>query len=513
MKQGWKRALVRRRLFVAVLILIQAAFLIYLILSTSQISEILRLLLTLVSIGTVLYIIGKPGDPNAKLSWVFLILLAPIFGGLLYLLCSFQSDTAYVRRLMASRNGALRPLFSLPNDASGHPDPSLAGSHAPLLRYVHAACGYPAYSGTTCEYLSPGQAFHARILEELEKAERYIFVEFFIIEEGRMWNSVLDILERKAKAGLDVRVMYDDVGCFLTLPSDYQRTLKEKGISCHKFHPFRPLLSAMHNQRDHRKILVIDGKVAFTGGANLADEYINAYEKHGYWQDAAVCLKGKAAWSFTLAFLQLWEYWEELDLEEARALYPWQGQSLPTEGSGLVQPYADSPMDKELTGQSAYLRIIQYAQKYVYITTPYLIIDDILMSALTLAAKSGVDVRIITPCVPDKPLVHRTTRSYYPELLAAGVKVYEFTPGFMHSKVFISDDFVATVGSVNLDYRSLYHHFECGCLLYGCACIQDIKADYLAVLEQCHLVNPAACKGGPFKRLTQEVLRLFAPLM
>lgn len=512
MKQGWKRALIRRRLFVAILIIAQAAVLAYFIHSTSSASEVFQALLSLMSLSVALYIVGKPGEPTAKLSWVFLILLTPLFGGLFYLLYSFQSGTKYVGRLLSSRSAALRPLFALPNAASGDPDPAQVGLCAPLLRYIRA-CGYPAYGATESEYLSPGQAFYARLLSELEKAEKYIFLEFFIIEEGQLWDSVLAILERKAQEGLLVRIIYDDIGCFLTLPSDYDKMLENKGIHCRKFHPFRPFLSSMQNQRDHRKILVIDGKVAFTGGVNLADEYINAYEKHGYWQDAGLCVRGKAAWSFTLAFLQLWDYHEEIDLDAVRMLYPWQDSPCPGLGSGLVQPYADTPMDMELTGQSAYLRIIQYAQNYVYISTPYLIIDDILMSALTLAAKSGVDVRIITPHVPDKPLVQKASRSYYAELINAGVRIYEFTPGFMHAKVFVSDDAVAAVGSVNLDYRSLYQHFECGCLLYGCDCLADIKADYLAILEQCRQITPAECKRGYFKRLEEEVLRLISPLL
>lgn len=511
-KQRWKRALIRRRLFVSVLIVLQLAALVYFIHSTSRTSEILQAVLFLISVSAALYIIGKPGDPNAKLSWVFLILFAPLFGGLLYLLYSIQSGTSYVHRLLSTRSAILQPLFSLPNGVSGEPDPARAGVHAPLMRYLHA-CGYPAYGGTQSEYLSPGQVFHAKLLEELSKAERYIFLEFFIVEEGRMWDSLLAILERKVKEGLLVRLLYDDVGCFLTLPADYDKTLEARGIECRKFHPFQPFLSVVQNQRDHRKILVIDGKVAFTGGVNLADEYINAFEKHGYWQDAGICVKGKAAWSFTLAFMQLWDYCDELAPDTVRALYPWQASPCPEEEDGLVQPYADTPMDNELTGQSTYLRIIQYAKDYVYIATPYLIIDDILMSALTLAAKSGVDVRIITPYVPDKRLVHKTSRSYYAELVSAGVQIYEFTPGFMHSKVFVSDDAVASVGSVNLDYRSLYHHFECGCLLYGCDCIADIKADYLAILEKCHRISPSECKRSYFHRLEQEILRLFSPLM
>ena len=515
MKQGWKKALVRRRLFVAVLILLQAAVLIYFIASTSAASEIIQSILCLISIFAVLYIVGKPGDPNIKLSWMFLILLVPVFGGLLYLLCTFQSGTAYIGRLLNARREKLLPYYGLPNQASGAPNPKHAGIHSSLLRYVSKTCGYPSYCQTQCEYLNPGQAFFQRILEELEKAEKYIFLSFFIVEEGKMWDPILSILERKVQEGVDVRLIYDDVGCFLSLPPDYDKFLEGKGIRCRKFHPFQPILTSLQNQRNHRKILVIDGKVAFTGGANLADEYINAYEKHGYWQDSAICLKGKAAWSFTLIFLELWDYWEDLEPASILALYPWkdgkEADALP--GIGLVQPYGDNPMDQEMTGRSAYLHIIQSAQDYVYITTPYLIIDDILKNALTLAAKSGIDVRIITPFIPDKPLVHRTTKSYYPELLGAGVKIYEFTPGFMHAKVFVSDDMVASVGSVNLDYRSLFHHFECGCLLYGTPCIQQIKQNYLSILEQCHPVTLQECCGGPIKRLTQEVLRLFAPLL
>lgn len=512
MRKSWKLALIRLRLLVALLLVAQAALLAYFIQSTSSTSEVLRNLLTLMSLCVALYIIGKQGDPNAKLTWVFLILLTPLFGGLFYLLCSFQRSTQYVGHLLSTRSTALRPLFSLPNSTSGDPAPELAGLRAPLLRYIHA-CGYPAYDDTQSEYLSPGQAFHARLLTELEKAEKYIFLEFFIIEEGEMWNPVLAILERKVKEGVLVRILYDDVGCFLTLPVDYDKILEGKGIHCRKFHPFRPFLSLLQNQRDHRKIVVIDGKVAFTGGINLADEYINAYEKHGYWQDAGLLVRGKAAWSFTLAFLQLWDYHEEIDLQAVRMLYPWQDGPCQIIGSGLVQPYADTPMDKELTAQSAYLRIIQYAQKYVYIATPYLIIDNTIMNALCLAAKSGVDVRIITPHVPDKPLVHRVSRSYYAELINAGVRIYEFTPGFMHAKVFVSDDTMACVGSVNLDYRSLYQHFECGCLLYGCDSIADIKADYLAILQKCRQVIPAECREDYLKRLQDLILRLFSPLM
>lgn len=253
---------------------------------------------------------------------------------------------------------------------------------------------------------------------------------------------------------MTVRLIYDDMGCFLTLPKDYPAQLKSFGIECTIFNPFRPLLTVKQNNRDHRKIAVIDGKVAFTGGINLADEYINAIEKHGHWKDASVMVKGKAAWSFTLIFLQMWETCTHID-EDYKKFYPWKDQECPITAHGFVQPYADSPMDTENVGEHVYLQILNNAKNYVYINTPYLIVDDSMVSALCLAAKSGVDVRIVTPHRWDKWLVHMTTRSYYRTLIEAGVKIYEYTNGFIHSKTFVSDDHIATVGTTNLDFRSL----------------------------------------------------------
>ncbi len=350
------------------------------------------------------------------------------------------------------------------------------------------------------------------LLPELEKAEKYIFLESFIVEEGVMWGSILDVLKRKAAQGVKIRLLYDDIGCFLLLPANYPKQMEALGIECGVFNPFRPVLTVAQNNRDHRKIISIDGKVAFTGGINLADEYINAIEKHGYWKDAAIMLKGKAAWSFTLMFLQMWELCKRTR-EDYLLFYPGSDEACAVPSAGFVQPYADSPMDTENVGEHVYLQILNQAQDYVYINTPYLIVDDSMVSALMLTAKRGVDVRIVTPHKWDKWLVHMTTRSYYRDLIQAGVKIYEFQEGFMHAKTFVCDDRIASVGTINLDFRSLYLHFECGALMFHSDAVMQVKADFLKTLGRCLPVKKEDQQGTFFLRFFQDVLRLFAPLM
>jgi cardiolipin synthase len=345
----------------------------------------------------------------------------------------------------------------------------------------------------------------------MENAERYIFLEFFILSQGRMLDSVLAVLDRKARAGLDIRLIYDDLGCFMSLPPSFTGEMKQRGIKCMVFNAFRPILSSLQNNRDHRKLVCIDGKVAFTGGINLADEYINEIERFGHWKDAAIMLRGEAAWSLTLIFLQMWNL-DPGRNENYPALYPWK-EGCPVESDGFVQPYADSPIDDENVGEHVYIQIINNAKDYVYINTPYLVIDDNLISALALAAKSGVDVRIVTPHRWDKKIVAITSRSYYRQLISAGVRVYEYTNGFNHSKTFVSDDRVATVGTTNLDFRSLYLHFECGVVLYHNRAIGAIRDDFLDTLPRCHEIGLADCARNLFQRVVPDVLRIFAPLM
>ncbi len=511
LKQKWFRALFRRRLLVALLIVVQAAFLVYTLVSGSVFSQIAAQVLPLISILAVLSIVSRKDKGAYKTLWIFLLLAAPILGGVLYLMVNYQSDTKRLRKKIDAARKKAAPLYTLPGSGYDRAKDEM-GHHYPQARYLQKYAGFPLYSDTEVTYLCPGEVMLERLLQELEKAENYIFMEYFLIQEGKMWDSILDVLKRKAAQGVQVRLIYDDVGCLLLLPKDYTRQLSQWGIQCGVFNPFRPFLTVKQNNRDHRKIAVIDGKTAFTGGINLADEYANYIEKFGHWKDSALVLEGKAAWGFTLIFLEMWQVCQGTD-EDFTGFYPWKEVPCSQEAPGFVVPYGDSPMDKENVSEHIYMQILNEATDYVYINTPYLILDDSVVSALCLAAKRGVDVRIVTPHIWDKWAVHMTTRSYYRELVGQGVKVYEYTKGFVHAKSFVSDDCVAVVGTANLDFRSLYLNFECGAWMFGTPAVMQVKEDFVKTLDVCQQVTPEDCKAGPFMKFLQEVLRMFAPLM
>ena len=340
-------------------------------------------------------------------------------------------------------------------------------------------------------------------------------MEYFIVEHGVMWDAILQVLETKAAEGVEVRFMYDGMGNLFTLPHGYEKAMQEKGIQCKIFAPVRPALSSYQNNRDHRKICVIDGHTAFTGGVNLADEYINQRVRFGHWKDTAVMIKGKAVDSFTMMFLQLWDVTERDGEEYRRFLCPPEFH-MPAGMAygGFVMPYADSPLDGENIGESVYLDILGRSRRYVHITTPYLILDDTTLAALKFAAKRGVEVIIIMPHIPDKLYAYLLARSYYAELLRAGVQIYEYTPGFIHAKTVVVDDKVATVGTINFDYRSLYLHFECGVWMFNCSSIYEIKEDYMDTLAKCDEVTKEKIREtSRLKLFGQSLLRLVAPLM
>ncbi len=511
MGKKWFRSLLRSRFFIILLLVIQILFLVYVLESSSRTSTAISSIMTFISFCAAVYIISKKDKGAYKLTWVFMILLFPLFGGLFYLMFSFQLTYKWYNKKEKELEKKTNSLFGIPGDAYNEAKNELP-EFMPQIEYLQNYAGFPIYTNTQTKYLSPGEEKFKYLVEELKKAEKYIFLEYFIVQEGIMWNTVLEILKEKASQGVLVRLMYDDMGCFFLLPKNYTKHLKKYGIECTVFNPFRPFLSTVQNNRDHRKIAVIDGKVAFTGGINIADEYINAIEKHGHWKDASIMLFGKAAWSFTLIFLQMWGLCTGIN-EDYSKYYPWQNRSCNTESDGFVQPYADSPMDNENVGEHVYLQIINNTKKYVYINTPYLIIDDSMTSALCLAAKSGIDVRIVTPHIADNWWVHLTTRSYYRELIKAGVKIYEYTKGFIHSKTFVSDDKVATVGTANLDFRSLYLHFECGVMLFESKAVSEVKEDFIKTLEICQRVKQEDCRANFFVRVLQDIMRIFAPLM
>ncbi|MFP3040855.1 cardiolipin synthase [Treponema primitia] len=510
-EKKWFRAVFRRRIFVIAILLIQIAFILSLIASTSMNSHYVGWALNVVSVLVCIYIVNKKEKSAYKLTWIFLIMLFPIFGGILYIIFYFQSNPRKLKRYFAESERQCRPLFLLPGDSL----PFLMENYEdclPQARYLQEYAGFPIYVHTQAEYFPSGEDFFKQVLVELEKAERYIFLEFFILSEGQMLDPILDIMERKAREGLDVRLMYDDLGCFMSLPPDFKQQMEQRGIRCTIFNLFKPIFSSLQNNRDHRKIVSIDGKVAFTGGMNLADEYINIFPKYGHWKDAAIMIEGEAAWSLTLIFLQMWDLGKKV-MESYGDFYPWREDPCPVKSDGYVQPYADSPIDAENVGEHVYIQIINNAKEYVYINTPYLVIDDNLLSALTLAAKSGVDVRIITPHRWDKWFVRMVSRSYYRQLVMAGVKVYEYTSGFNHSKTFVSDDKVATVGTTNLDYRSLYLHFECGVWIYKNSAVSKVKEDFLKTIPISTQITLEDCSRSPIRNFGRDVLRIFAPLM
>jgi len=380
-----------------------------------------------------------------------------------------------------------------------------------LVAFMNRSGCFPVCENTEVTYFPLGEDKFAAMLEELRKAEKFIFMEYFIIDEGYMWGSILRILEEKAKAGVDVRVMYDGMCEISLLPSNYCELLEQHGIQAKAFAPIRPIVSSHYNYRDHRKILVIDGKVAFNGGINLGDEYINRVEHFGHWKDTAVMMKGEAARSFTLMFLQMWNITEECPIFD-----PWIKETgyVPEHPSGYVIPFGDCPLDEDKVGRAVYMDILNRAKNYVHIMTPYLILDGELETAIIYAAQRGVDVRLILPGIPDKKLAFALAKSHYHRLVRAGVKIYEYTPGFVHAKVFVSDDCKAVVGTINLDYRSLYHHFECATYLYKAACIPDIERDFQATMSKSRQVTPEAIKNETlFYKVTGSLMKFIAPLM
>ena len=458
------------------------------------------------SIMIVLYLVRKDENSAYKIGWIVLIGLLPLLGGALYLAFGNKAPAKYLRERMQKVEQAHQTELAQPE---GQTD-ALDISSRNLSRYVAKFGPYPAWKDTAAHYFSCGEEMYPQLLADLDKAEKFIFLEFFILRSGKMWDGVEQILRRKAAQGVDVRLIYDDFGSLLGLPSDFVIRMEKAHIRCIPFNPVVPLVSLVMNHRDHRKIAVIDGRVGFTGGVNLSDEYANLVSVYGVWKDTAVRLEGEAVRSLTLMFLQMWGMDErEPDTESYGRYLNVPLPPLP-EAGGYVLPYADSPLDDERVGESVYLDILSHAERYVRIFTPYLILDETMVMALTFAAKRGVDVELILPHVPDKKFAFALAKGHYRELLDAGVKIYEYTPGFVHAKVFVSDDCKAVVGTINLDYRSLYLHFENAVYLYDCPCI----ADFDATRAQSQIVTHGDLARIPLHtRITSALLKLVAPLM
>lgn len=457
----------------------------------------------------VVIIINDNINPSYKIAWIVPILILPIFGAPLYMIFGKKKMS---NKLVNKLVGTFKQTHEILDDNQEIKEEvkNTDLSVYKQMMYVNNTSFSPVFKNTQTQFLPTGEDFYVNLLAELEKAEKFIFLEYFIIDKGKMWNSVLDILKRKALAGVEVRLMYDDLGTINLLEKNYSEYLKSFNIKTHIFNPLHPSLNTFMNYRDHRKITVIDGKVGFTGGINLADEYINEKERFGHWKDSSIMLKGDAVSRLTVLFLQLWYYLDNNSKEEYLDFMCKES----FESDGYVQPFGDSPLSGHLTGELAYMNMINNAKKYVYITTPYLILDNEMITALSLASESGIDIRIMTPFVPDKQYVHAVTRANYPQLLKAGIKIYEYTPGFIHAKTIVCDDELSVVGTTNFDFRSFYLHFENGVLMYKSKCVLQVKEEYIRLMGQSQEITLETYKKFPLrKRLMGKIFKLFSPMI
>ena len=497
---------------------IQIALIIFVVFKFQEYFFYFYLIGILFSILILLFLINTNMNPSYKIAWIIPIMLFPQLGWIFYALFSsgrFSKVTKKKQKSYYAKHIEDLSKVIIKDKNILH---KLEKEDITAMRQAKYLIDYgesQIFDNKQSNYFKIGEDYYKALLEELEKAEKFIFMEYFIISEGKMWNSILDVLKRKVKQGVEVRLIYDDLGCIMTLPKNYDKYLEKFGIKCSIFNPANLIFTIIYNNRTHRKITVIDGKVAFTGGINLADEYINEIERFGHWKDTGIMIKGEGVWGFTIMFLNIWKFLRKVDENflQYKANFSNDDNHL-DEKDGYIIPFSDSPLDKEVVSSNVFMNLINSSTKYIYINTPYLIIDYEMTSALCMAAKRGVDVRIVTPFIPDKKSVFEVTRSNYQTLIESGVSIYEYTPGFIHAKSIIVDDKYGVIGTINFDYRSLYLHFECGVWMYKSKTILDIKQDYLDTLEKCNMYTLDQCyRVSAIKRLYRSILKIFAPLL
>ncbi len=507
-KRGVLNVLFGRTMLILVLLAVQV-LLLWRVFTSLQYVKYIYAALQVLYVVLILHLVNKSSNPAIKITWILLVVLAPPVGVFLYLFVEMDWGHRVLNRRLSElvrKTSGMLPDQSALRERLRETDPALGS----MADYMWANGYFDIYRNTDAEYLPSGEAAMEAILRELDRAEKFIFMEFFIIDEGVMWGRILKKLEEKVAQGVEVRVLYDGTCALFRLPYRYPRMLEALGIKCKMFSPLRPLVSTHYNNRDHRKILVVDGRAAFTGGVNLADEYINAKTLYGHWKDAGVMLHGDAVKAFTLMFLQMWNIDERTEnfgkyLSAPCPLVP---------ARGYVLPYGDSPLDEERVGEMVYLDILSRATRYVHIMTPYLILDNEMITALTFAAKRGVDVAIVLPHIPDKRYAFALAKTHYSQLLQAGVRILEYTPGFVHAKTFVSDDLKAVVGTINLDYRSLYLHFECAAYLYDSPAVADVERDFQSTAALCREITLKDVARIPLlTRLAGWLLKVLAPLM
>lgn len=498
-----------RLIFVSIFLLLQITWLLILFFRFGQSSIWVTAFFNILAILIVLEIVDKFTNAAFKLPWIILILVSPIAGLVLYLITGHSGFTKKRKEKLFRIGSKLREDFLKGNGAlSSECENELP--YAGQLRYIRNDSAYPAYKNTKAEFYGNTCEALDALIDALSKAEKFIFMEYHAIEDAEAFGRIRSVLEERAANGVEVRIIYDDMGSVGFINPKFIVQLKELGLQCRVFNPIMPVINVFMNNRDHRKITVIDGYIGFTGGYNLADEYFNIVHPYGEWKDSGLKLEGGAVRNLTVQFLEMWNTIDNTDKEFER-YFPKVAPC--TEAEGIVQPYGDCPLDDVYLGENVYMNMLSCAKDYIWFMTPYLIINDEMSRALTLAAKKGIDVRIITPGIPDKRFVYKLTRSYYHQLVKNGVRIYEFTPGFLHAKQCVCDDKTAVVGTINLDYRSLYFHFENAVLLADCKAVQDVKADFDETLIRCNEVtNNYRSELRGIKRIVNQIMRLFAPL-
>ncbi len=512
-KKKFKNILVNRFAVILPALVLQGIWIYLIYIAVSPVRPVANAVLTILSVVFVLYLVSKPDEPSYKILWIIVMLIFPVLGAVLYLIFG---NKATGKPLKAKLLNARRFIGNPPDEICLTENESNTDAIkkenvriGQTFEFIEKISGFSVLKNESAVYFPSGEALYKDLLEEIKKAEKYIYFEYFIIEDGMMWDSILDILAEKAGNGVDVRVIYDDLGCIKTLPGGYYKFLNSNKIKCLKFNPFKMVLAGRLNNRDHRKIAVIDGKTAYSGGINLADEYINKKEKYGHWKDVGIKITGEGADSFLYMFAEFWDAFAE-DQIPAKFL---KDRNLPPDKfDGYVMPYYDSPIGKYPVSMMLFTEVLSRAESYAWFLTPYLMINDELYTEFMIAAERGVDVRIIMPGIPDKKVIFTISRSYYGQLLDAGVKIYEYTPGFTHAKACISDDILGSVGSVNLDYRSLFLHFECNSVFYNSSCLADIKKDFIETMSKSKIIGPDFKKSGIIKNIINGILRLIAPL-
>ncbi|MDD7280730.1 MAG: cardiolipin synthase [Erysipelotrichaceae bacterium] len=504
------KKLVKSKIFyIALAIILQCIFIFFTVYYFSSKYFFVSILLMLFSVCTCIYVINSDTNSSSKLLWVFVIMMFPIMGCILYLLFGGKKIP---KELTVQDRQALNDYkrYIQQNQITLKDSNDLLLHRMALMAWNNGY--FPLYSNCQTQYFSTGEQQYNAMIHELLKAKDFIFIEFFIINKSVMWDTILQILLDKVQEGVDVRLIYDDFGSLEFFETDYSKWLNDRGIKTHVFNQIKPQIEIQMNNRDHRKIIVIDGEIGFTGGCNISDEYINTKKRFGYWKDMGLMVKGPCVETMTVSFLQIWNYQASIKTDYNDFVLP--NSCFSYEKNGFVLPFFDSPTDDKFVGKNMHLNMLNNSSRYFWITTPYLILDSDMVSALDLAVDNGVDVRIIVPGIPDKRMVYDVTKANIDILVRKGVKIYEYTPGFIHGKVCLSDDRNALVGTVNMDFRSYYLHYECGIWMRDTNCIEDIKQDFKQIFKSSHLVTLEECNNvNPVIRIYRSILKIFSPLL